>query len=278
MSHSTNISQLHARAHQGDETARAALTTWLQAELGPRIARLLQDRPYRDYLGADGLFEAARQRLLDRERPPDNFSLWLSGVAQEHLLAVLLQPARLDDPDAVAVFYRQLRPMLEPIIRRWLHRSPIRQVVETIDLVHTAYHRLTRHVRQKGGPPSHLGPWLNKVVRNRVFELFRRHARNLMLSAFQAGDLKAPGRAPGDELADREEVQRWLRYMGPITRELHRLHFLEGLGWREAGAAVNLSAGAARQRWYKWLAAARQEARQGSAEPLTGKVCAEGRP
>jgi len=51
----------------------------------------------------------------------------------------------------------------------------------------------------------------------------------------------------------------------------------DGLGWRAAGAAVGLSAGAARQRWYKWLTEARQQARaadQGQDAPVADPAAA----
>jgi RNA polymerase sigma factor (sigma-70 family) len=241
--------------------ARRELFLALEKELAPRIERLLATRPYDRYLGAAEFLEAARGRFLERERPPEHLGLWLSGVAQEALLAALLRPEHQADPEAAAVFCEQLRPLLEPIVRRWLRGSPIRQVVDTHDLMQTAYHRLARHVRRNNGvAPPHLLPWLNKVVRHRAFELFRRHSRTVLLSDGQAAGLTAGERPPGDELADRDEVERLVRYMGPVTRELHQLRFHEGLGWREAGERVNLSAGAARQRWHKWLSGARAEA------------------
>lgn len=249
---------VHAGMKQQSLAARQAATRGFEAELSPRITRLLDQAPHRQYLDADELRIAACQRFAAETRPPGNLDFWLSGVVEEQLLLKLLRRSGEGDGDAENEFCKRLRPLLMPTLRRKLGRgSPVGRLVDVSDLIHTAYRRLAEEREKKGRIPPNLVPWLIQTVTNRVNDLSRRlevasrHAPSLTerlpaaAAAVESGVL--------DKIADRELTAWAIDQMRPDVHAIYRLRFEEGLGWKEIGKAMGKATSTVWSMWEDWL-------------------------
>jgi RNA polymerase sigma-70 factor (ECF subfamily) len=261
MDRSADLRSLHAQARQDRPGAKEALFGALTEELRGPIQRLLQEPPYQTYLAAEGLLTAACRAYAGRDRPPTDLELWLSGLAQEHLLTVLCRLDLRVDLEAAAVFYQRLRPLLVALIRQKLRRAPCGDL-DASDLVQTVCLRVVKQVETKGAPPEHLKPWLTAVIENRLIDCARRRRRRPTVSLTATGEAAAVARErPAlEELVRKEALQRLAAEMDGETRQLYALRVEDKMPWEQVARLVGRTVSDVRVRYHRGLARARRRA------------------
>ncbi len=109
-------------------------------------------------------------------------------------------------------------------------------------------HRV-RHTFEPGRPVK---PWLYAIARN-VFLMERRargrRGRHEGLADDELPDVPVPAEA--ESLADRDAVRRALARIDPERREALLLHHVVGFSFKEVGAVLGVTAGAAKLRAHR---------------------------
>ena len=116
------------------------------------------------------------------------------------------------------------------------------------DLTQETFARAWRH-RRRLRDPSAARVWLFRIAAN----LWRDHSRRLQRHPTQVeaslDDQSAPTESPGDELLDREDLQRALAAMDSLPlrqRQVLYLHACEGLSLAEISEILEISVDAAK--------------------------------
>ena len=130
-------------------------------------------------------------------------------------------------------------------------RSLTRDAARADDLLQESFlqvHRV-RHTFEPGRPVK---PWLYAIARN-VFLMDRRargrRGRHEELADEELPDVPVPAEA--ESLADRDAVRRALARIDAGRREALLLHHMAGLSFREVGAVLGVTEGAAKVRAHR---------------------------
>ena len=165
---------------------------------------------------------------------------------REDLLAA--QMVAYQNGDAMA--FDALYGVVAGPLRGYL-RSLTRDAARADDLLQETFlqvHRV-RHTFEPGRP---VRPWLYAIARN-VFLMDRRtrgrRSRHEALADDELPDVPVP--AEVESLADRDAVRRALARIDPGRREALLLHHVAGLSFREVGAVLGLTGGAAKVRAHR---------------------------
>jgi RNA polymerase sigma-70 factor (ECF subfamily) len=138
-------------------------------------------------------------------------------------------------------------------IRGYL-RSLTRDAVLADDLVQETFLQIHR-VRRTYLPPRPVRPWVYAIARN-VFLMHRRAAgrrsRHENVADVELPDV--PVAAGSETLADGAAVRAALQRLPASRREPVVLHHIQGLSFKEVGAVLGISEGAAKVRAFRGLA------------------------
>lgn len=154
--------------------------------------------------------------------------------------------------DGSAAAFERLYAILAPQVQGYL-RSLTRDAVRAEDLMQETFlqiHRARRtYLRERP-----VRPWVFAIARN-VFLMERRSAaRRDRREVLADGDLpEAPVPAEVEGLADRDRVTRALEEVGRERREAVVLHHVQGMSFKEIGAVLGISEGAAKVRAHRGM-------------------------
>ncbi|MFI5167653.1 MAG: RNA polymerase sigma factor [Thermoanaerobaculales bacterium] len=133
-------------------------------------------------------------------------------------------------------------------------RALARDAAVADDLLQETFLQLHR-VRHTYQPPRPVRPWVYAIARN-VFLMHRRAAfrrsRHENVAEEELPDVAAP--ASADTLGDSETVRTALARLPRSRREPVVLHHIMGLSFKEVGAVLGISEGAAKLRAFRGLA------------------------
>ncbi len=161
------------------------------------------------------------------------------------------------DGRAFDALHAQLRGPLTATLRRWLRRDDL--VDDALQVTMMKLHG-SRHRYQRGAPVL---PWVMTIGRNVALDRLRlRASRDQSLEPEQAARIPDPAEPLirwGED--DEQEVVRAVRdaieQLPPSSREVVRMHKLEGKAMSEVAEVLGIKEGAARvraHRGYKALA------------------------
>ena len=178
------------------------------------------------------------------------------GVAQEATLETLMERYVDGDVAAFDTLYALIRPAVQASLRRWLRTDD--QVADAFQVTLMKLHASRERYRRR----APVLPWVLTIARNVALDRLRSKAsKELSLqpeAAEQIPDEQADLRWGHD---DEAEVIRAVRdaveQLPPSSREVVRLHKLEGKAMSEVAEALGIKEGAARvraHRGYKALA------------------------
>lgn len=198
--------------------------------------------------------EAARERLrwrrMDDSRPTD-----------EHL-SYLMARAQQGDSDAYVTLLRAITPRIRLIVRsKWpfVAEGDVEDVVQEVLLsVHV--------VRATYDPARPLMPWLSAIVRHRMADAWRRHARQ---GAHEVGvdDLDVTCEASAansrqETFGDPDALAQAIQTLPPGQRKAVELLKLRQLSLKEASAATGMSIGALKAATHRAMASLRRTLRR----------------
>jgi len=130
-------------------------------------------------------------------------------------------------------------------------RSLTREATRAEDLLQEAFLQVHR-ARATWDRARPVKPWLYAIARN-VFLMDRRAAgrrgRHEALADEELPDVPVPPEV--ESLADRDSVRRALARVAPERREALLLHHVAGLSFREVGAVLGITEGAAKVRAHR---------------------------
>jgi RNA polymerase sigma-70 factor (ECF subfamily) len=171
-------------------------------------------------------------------------------------LEALMERYADGDVSAFDELYEQLRPPLISNLRRWLHADDKVQDALQVSLlkIHASRQRYRR-----GAPVL---PWVMTIARNVALDHLRsRSARDRPLDEHQAA--RIPDDRPAFDWGEEDErevihaVRNAIEQLPASSREVIRLHKLEGRSMSEVAETLGIKEGAARvraHRGYKALA------------------------
>ncbi len=154
--------------------------------------------------------------------------------------------------DGSAPAFEGLYAILAPRLRGYL-RALTRDAVRAEDLLQDTFLQLHRARRTYlAGRP--VKPWVFAIARN-VFLMERRSAaRRGRREVLADGDLPEVGvPAEMEGLADRDRVARALAEVPRDRREAVVLHHVQGMSFKEVGAVLGISEGAAKVRAHRGM-------------------------
>ncbi len=130
-------------------------------------------------------------------------------------------------------------------------RSLTRDAARADDLLQETFLQVHR-VRRTFEPGRAVKPWLFAIARN-VFLMDRRtrgrRGRHEALADDELPEVPVP--AEVDSLADRDAVRKALARVDPARREALVLHHVAGMSFREIGAVLGVTEGAAKVRAHR---------------------------
>jgi RNA polymerase sigma-70 factor (ECF subfamily) len=186
------------------------------------------------------------------EPPAKRAEVATAGGGDEGLLEAMVAYQR-GDMEALGRVYAALRGALTGYLRV-LARDPA--VAE--DLLQETFLQLHR-ARHTFQPPRPVRPWVFAIARN-VFLMHRRAAsrrgRHETIADEALPDVPVPPEI--ESLGDGESVRRALAQLPEARREPLVLHHVLGMSFKEVGAALGISEGAAKVRAHRALAQLRE--------------------
>jgi RNA polymerase sigma-70 factor (ECF subfamily) len=187
------------------------------------------------------------------DRPPANErEVTGAGIADEGLVDAMVAYQR-GIMEAFETLYAALRGALTGYLRALVRDAG---VVE--DLLHETFLQLHR-VRHTYQPPRPVRPWVYAIARN-VFLMNRRaaHRRGRHEAIADEALPEVPVPPEIEALGDRETVQKALARLPEARREPLVLHHMLGMSFKEVGAVLGISEGAAKVRAHRALAELRE--------------------
>jgi RNA polymerase sigma-70 factor (ECF subfamily) len=183
-----------------------------------------------------------------------------SPAPDEHL-SRLMARAQQGDSDAYVTLLRAIAPRVRQLVRsrrRFLGDSDVEDVVQEVLLsVHA--------VRATYDPARPLMPWLSAIVRHRLADAGRRHARQ---GAHEMGvdDLDVTFQTPAansreETFADPDALAQAIQALPPGQRQAVELLKLRELSLKEASALTGMSIGALKVATHRAIASLRRALR-----------------
>jgi RNA polymerase sigma-70 factor (ECF subfamily) len=174
-------------------------------------------------------------------------------AAAEDDLPRLMLAYQGGDGEAFAALYARLASPLLGFLHSLARDRSLAQ-----DLLQETFLQLHR-ARATYLPGRPVKPWLYAIARN-VFLMHRRAAarrgRREVLADDELPEVPVPPEV--ESLADRESVQRALAGVAEERREAVTLHHIQGLSFKEVGAVLGISEGAAKVRAHRGIAQLRE--------------------
>lgn len=166
------------------------------------------------------------------------------------------------DMEAFQTLYSAFRGALTGYLRALARDAAVAE-----DLLQETFLQLHR-VRHTYQPPRPVKPWVYAIARN-VFLMHRRAAHRRGRHEAIADDLlpEVPVPPEIESLGDRDTVQKALARLPEAQREPVVLHHMLGMSFKEVGAVLGISEGAAKVRAHRALA----ELREAMGVPVVGR-------
>jgi len=175
-----------------------------------------------------------------------------AGIGDEGLLEAMVAYQR-GDMEAFETLYTALRGALTGYLRVLARDAAVAE-----DLLQETFLQLHK-VRNTYQPPRPVKPWVYAIARN-VFLMHRRaayrRARHETIADETLPDVPVPPEI--ESLGDRETVQKALTRLPEGRRNPLVLHHMLGMSFKEVGAALGISEGAAKVRAHRALAELRE--------------------
>ncbi len=180
----------------------------------------------------------------------------MAGVsAHDALLVELMKAAQAGDTDAYVDLLTRIAPLIRRIVRRQRSFLADEAIEDLVQDVLTSVHA----VRATYDPARPFTPWLLAIVRNRLVDGARRHARvtaheiavDDLDVTFSTGDANFRD----EEYGDPEALRRAIAALPAGQRQAIELLKLQGLSLKEASAASGTSVGALKVASHRAMAA-----------------------
>lgn len=175
-----------------------------------------------------------------------------AGIGDEGLVEAMVAYQR-GTMEAFETLYGAFRGALKGYLRALARDSGVAE-----DLLQETFLQLHR-VRHTYQPPRPVRPWVYAIARN-VFLMHRRAAhrrgRHEAIADDALPEVPVPPEIEG--LGDRETVQKALARLPEPRREPLVLHHMLGMSFKEVGAVLGISEGAAKVRAHRALAELRE--------------------
>jgi RNA polymerase sigma-70 factor (ECF subfamily) len=175
-----------------------------------------------------------------------------AGIGDESLVEAMVAYQR-GTMEAFETLYSAFRGALKGYLRALARDSGVAE-----DLLQETFLQLHR-VRHTYQPPRPVRPWVYAIARN-VFLMHRRAAhrrgRHEAIADDALPEVPVPPEIEG--LGDRDTVQKALARLPEPRREPLVLHHMLGMSFKEVGAVLGISEGAAKVRAHRALAELRE--------------------
>lgn len=177
----------------------------------------------------------------------------------DRALAVLMRAAQAGDSDAYRRFLEAATPTVRATIRGRRAFLPAADVEDLVQDVLLSLHAV-RHTYDPGRP---FGPWLGAIIRNRLADAARRHARRRAHEVAAGEESETFPALPTNEervaaVGDPEALRAAIAALPPSQRTAVELLKLREMTLKEAAAASGQSIGALKVAVHRAIRALRQ--------------------
>ena len=166
--------------------------------------------------------------------------------------------AQQGDGLAYTSLLEAIAPRVRRVVGRRRHFAGTQEVEDLVQEVLLSVHK----VRATYDPSRPFGPWLNAIVRNRLADGARRHARHSREIAVDNLDVtfahRAANTSEGTCAADPQALRQAIRGLPPGQQQAIELMKLRGLSLREASDVTGLSIAALKVATYRAMASLRR--------------------
>ncbi len=179
-------------------------------------------------------------------------------LRHEQSLAALMRRAQAGDSDAYSSLLHALAPLVKRVVKREFYFLQPQDVDDVVQEVLLSLHA----ARRTYDPERPFLPWFMAIIRNRMADNGRRHARRAVHEVlserppetFPADDANTPANAFGDV----EALGQALRQLPPGQRQAIELMKIKEMSLKEASAATGTSIGALKVSVHRGMSALRK--------------------